>query len=188
MQLGGGAVLVLAGGAPLCPWINVGVEGGQDGPFPRKGEGPLTQQRGCCWCCATQQRVSQHTRGGCSTPCALPGLLPPVWSGTRCSKHTSVYKVFLNNAPDIAPREVTDPDECKGHLLSLALVSPGRGGSFAAVSLLQRKGRPSCWPAWCHLGNAAGGSRHPCSQEPRTRAATRIYFLLGGFSGHFHVC
>lgn len=24
---------------------------------------------------------------------------------------------------------------------------------------------PSCWPTWCSLGNAAGGSWHRCSQE-----------------------
>lgn len=132
--------------------------------------------------------VLQHTTSGCSTPSALPGQLRPAPSGTRCSKHTSVYKVFMNNGPDIALREPTDPGECKGHLLTLALVSPRRGGTFAAVSLLQRKGHPSCWPAWCLPGNAAGGSWHPCSQEPNARAVTRTACFYQVVSQDIFMC
>lgn len=32
---------------------------------------------------------------------------------------------------------------------------------------------PTCWPVRCLVGNAAGGSRHPCSQDSKQRAVTR---------------
>lgn len=181
----------------MRPQINVNVHSGTD-------RDPLQPPWGMWIFSEEQQRASNpvawlslapcHQHLSCSTRradaplFALPRQLQPAQSGTRCSKHTSVYKVFMDNGPESAPRQATDPDQGKGRLLVLALVSLWHGGAFAAVSLLQRKGHPSCWPAWRLLRDVAAASRPLCSREPSARLRQGLCFLPGSFSGHFHAC
>lgn len=68
-----------------------------------------------------------HQHLSCSTPRAgaplpaLPRQLRPAPSGTCCSKHTSVYNVFMDRGPQSAPKEAADLGEGKGHLLTKPL-------------------------------------------------------------------
>lgn len=96
-------------------------------PLPRNSKELVTLWHGCCWCQVTRH-ILLCKKGECSTP-SPPARAAPT---SPVAANTSVYKASVNNGPGTVLREVTDPGESKGHLLTRAIFTSWCRGTLAA--------------------------------------------------------